>query len=108
VIHTVGPIGEDEPALRSCYERVMEIALVNGIRSLALCCISTGVYGYPKRKAAHVALRTIRQWLEEDGNADKVDRIIFCMFLDEEMELYKQVMPAYFPIYEYPSLGNDD
>jgi O-acetyl-ADP-ribose deacetylase (regulator of RNase III) len=106
VIHTVGPIGEDAEKLKSCYVRVLELTLTNSIKTIAVCGISTGIYGYPRKKAAHVALKTVRKWLENSDNADAIDRIIFCMFLEEEMDIYQQIMPLYFPVYEMPSLDD--
>jgi ADP-heptose:LPS heptosyltransferase len=51
--------------------------------------------GFPKEAAAQIALGTIREWLEE--NHDRVDRIIFCMFADDEEEIYQELLPSYFP-----------
>eukprot|EP00727_Mastigamoeba_balamuthi_P006804 m51a1_g2744 hypothetical protein (637) ;mRNA; r:933766-936279 len=84
VIHTVGPVGEKPDLLRSCYVACLDLAAANGIRTVAFCCISTGIYGYPNKTAAHVALRAI-------------DRIVFCVFLGKDKRLYKIYMPQYFP-----------
>lgn len=65
------------------------------MKSIAFCCISTGIYGYPKEPAAHVALNSVRQWLLQ--NHSIVDRIIFCMFADDEEEVYEELLPQYFP-----------
>jgi O-acetyl-ADP-ribose deacetylase (regulator of RNase III) len=67
VIHTVGPVwyggqqGEPE-LLESAYRRSFEIALENNIHSIAFPAISTGVYGYPKKKAAEIALKVMQQY----------------------------------------------
>ena len=63
VIHTVGPHGENPDALASCYLRSLELARGYGLRTIAFCCISTGKFGYPIVRAAHVALATVRDWL---------------------------------------------
>jgi O-acetyl-ADP-ribose deacetylase (regulator of RNase III) len=97
VIHTVGPIGEKPELLRNCYRSCLNLAASKGIRTLALCCISTGIYGYPNKTAAHVALRAVRQWLDIPANAAAIDRIIFCVFLTKDKLLYKLYTPQYFP-----------
>ncbi|XP_047441467.1 ADP-ribose glycohydrolase MACROD1 isoform X2 [Mugil cephalus] len=101
VIHTVGPIaqggvGENEKkALRSCYKNSLKTATDNGARSVAFPCISTGIYGYPPEQAVHEALATVREYL--DAHHDKLDRVIFCVFLPTDKELYLQNLPVYFP-----------
>ncbi|KJE91420.1 macrod1 protein [Capsaspora owczarzaki ATCC 30864] len=96
VIHTVGPIGEKPQLLQSCYEKSLDQAMNANLRTVAFCCISTGVYGYPPVQAAHVALHTTRRWLE--ANSDLIDRIIFCTFLESDDSIYRQLLPQYFPI----------
>ncbi|XP_019851841.1 PREDICTED: O-acetyl-ADP-ribose deacetylase MACROD1-like isoform X2 [Amphimedon queenslandica] len=98
IIHTVGPMDEDPNCLRSCYERCLQIALENNIKSLAFCCIATGVYGFPNREAAHIALETIRKWLEKEDNADKTDRIIITTFLKKDTLIYEELLQVYFPL----------
>lgn len=101
VIHTVGPIaqggvGETErKALRSCYNNSLKNATENAARSVAFPCISTGIYGYPPEQAVHEALATVREFL--DAHHDKLDRVIFCVFLPTDKELYLQNLPLYFP-----------
>eukprot|EP00128_Syssomonas_multiformis_P017020 Colp12_sorted_trinity150504_noHs@5182 len=97
VIHTVGPIGEHPEKLRSCYERSLQIAKERGLRSLAFPCISTGVYGYPQDRAAGVALDVVRKWLE--GNQETLDRVIFCVFLPDDLAIYRSLMGnVFFPL----------
>jgi len=98
VIHTVGPIGENSDALKSCYKRCMEVLVENGLRTICFCCVSTGIYGYPPSKAAVVALQTVRSWLEEEDNKDKVDKIVFCTFLDNDFAIYRKLLPYFFPV----------
>ncbi|KAK6336671.1 hypothetical protein TWF718_009464 [Orbilia javanica] len=72
VIHTVGPIywehkdeGRDPASLlKSCYVKSLDIARRNGCKTVAFPCISTGIYGYPGDKAAIIATRTVRAYLE--------------------------------------------
>ena len=68
VFHTVGPRDQDENKLKACYESCL--------RNIAFCCIATGIFDFDRRKAAKIALSTIRNWLE--SNHVYVDRIIFC------------------------------
>ncbi|KAM3612272.1 uncharacterized protein V6R79_005904 [Siganus canaliculatus] len=101
VVHTVGPIahggvGEvEKKALRSCYRNSLKAATESNARSVAFPCISTGVYGYPPDEAVHEALATVREYLDE--HHDKLDRVIFCVFLPMDKELYLQNLPLYFP-----------
>ncbi|KAM5137889.1 ADP-ribose glycohydrolase MACROD1 isoform 2-T2 [Mantella aurantiaca] len=101
VIHTVGPVAEGNPGptqkedLSNCYKNSMYVASESKLRSLAFPCISTGVFGYPSEDAAGVALETIRSYLEE--HKDKFDRIIICVFLEKDEEIYLKKLPQYFP-----------
>ncbi|XP_065833111.1 ADP-ribose glycohydrolase MACROD2-like isoform X3 [Oscarella lobularis] len=100
VLHAVGPIGKtpkNEKLLRSCYSTCLELALEHKIRSLAFCCIATGIYGYPNKDAASVAIDTVRKWLDVPENAEKIDRIIFCTFLSADVKVYEALLPCYFP-----------
>lgn len=116
VLHTVGPVYDDdevewsEECLQSCYETTLEHAIDNKVRTLALCGVSTGVYGYPLEDATHIALRTTREML--DANEAEVgaqlsrthgtgltrrrpalqfDRIIFCNFSGRDTQMYSQL-----------------
>ncbi|KAL0222631.1 hypothetical protein RCL1_002485 [Eukaryota sp. TZLM3-RCL] len=97
ILHTVGPIGENQELLQSCYQTCLDKIDGVDIRSLAFCGISTGIYGYPVRKACNVALSTIRRWLSNPHNQEKVDRIIFVIFDSESVSAYKKFFPMYFP-----------
>ncbi|XP_017330287.1 ADP-ribose glycohydrolase MACROD1 isoform X1 [Ictalurus punctatus] len=106
IIHTVGPIahgsvGETERrALRDCYYNCLRTATENQLRTVAFPCISTGVYGYPPEQAVDVALKTVREYLED--NPAQMDRVIFCVFLKSDEDLYKGRLPAYFPKDAFP------
>jgi len=65
------------------------------VRSIAFPCISTGIYGYPNDDACAVALRTARRFLEK--HHQNVDRIIFCLFLQVDVDLYMKYLPIFFP-----------
>uniref|UniRef100_A0A670JX09 Mono-ADP ribosylhydrolase 1 n=1 Tax=Podarcis muralis TaxID=64176 RepID=A0A670JX09_PODMU len=104
VIHTVGPIAQGQPSaaqateLSDCYKNSLKLAVENKLRTVAFPCISTGVFGYPNDAAAEVVLNTLRKWLEE--NKEKVDRLIICIFLEKDDEIYKELLPRFFPVGE--------
>ena len=94
VIHTVGPVwhggGHHEAELlASCYDSALRIAETNGLRSIAFPCISTGVYGYPHREAADIALKTVLAHLRSGAYEGKV---IFCCFLEEDADIYETLL----------------
>jgi len=94
VIHTVGPVwhggGSNEDALlASCYRRSLQTAVENGIRSIAFPAISTGVYGFPKDRAARIALSEIRDFLSANNDIDKV---ILACFSREDLERYSSLL----------------
>ena len=105
VLHTVGPIGKMEKELRSSYDTCLELVSKHNIKSVALCGISTGIYGYPLYDASHVALHSVRSWLENKKNLESVDLIIFCTFLEKELVCFEKLMPMYFPP---PGKNTDD
>lgn len=96
VIHTVGPVydspEESEPLLRGCYRTSLQLAADNDCKSIAFSAISTGVYGYPSDEAAAVALDEVKKFLEQpDG--DKLEKVIFCNFMDKDVEVYADTLP---------------
>lgn len=95
VIHTVGPQGEKPDKLRECYENSLTLAKENHLRSIAFPCISTGIYGYPQRPAAKVALSTVKKFLQENKDIDKV---IFCLFLKTDKDIYEELLQKYFAL----------
>jgi len=97
VLHTVGPIGENTEKLRSCYLTCLELVKKHNIRSVCFCGISTGIYSYPLYAASHVALKTIREWMEVPENRDAVDMVIVCTYLPKEKICYDKLFPTYFP-----------
>ena len=92
VIHTVGPIvggrltEEHCELLKSCYLSCLKLAEENGVKSIAFCCISTGVFGFPKEEAAQIALSTVRDYKAETGSDIKV---IFNVFGDSDLKIYQ-------------------
>ena len=97
VIHTVGPIVDGrltqrhELQLASCYRSCLVLAAENGCESIAFCCISTGVFGFPKERAAEIAIRTVRDWKAETGSGINV---IFNVYSDRSLELYQRKLNA--------------
>ena len=93
VIHIVGPIvqacltPELEKDLADCYWNVLEMCAENDQKSVAFCCISTGVFHFPNDRAAEIAVRTVRKWLS--ANPGKMDRVIFNVFKEEDREYYE-------------------
>ncbi|XP_011299888.1 O-acetyl-ADP-ribose deacetylase MACROD2 isoform X2 [Fopius arisanus] len=90
IIHTVGPRGEKPEKLRECYRNCLQLATDNGLKTIAFPCISTGVYGYPQKPAAEIAINTVKTFLEE--NREKVDRVIFCLFLQTDKDIYEELL----------------
>ena len=94
VIHIVGPIVEGsltdelEKDLAACYRNVLDMCLYNDLRSVAFCCISTGVFHFPNERAAEIAVRTVTGWLSE--HEDGMDRVIFNVFNDRDRSYYER------------------
>ena len=96
VIHIVGPIVEYtltkelEDRLADCYRNTLDMCLKNDLRSVAFCCISTGVFHFPNRRAAQIAVSTVDSWLSK--HPDAMDQVIFNVFKDEDKEYYEQLL----------------
>ncbi len=91
VISTVGPVwhggGDGEEALlESCYRNAFEVALRHDVHTIAFPAISTGVYGYPKREAAAVAVRLMRVY------DHRFERIIACTHGEEDTAIYRTLL----------------
>ena len=96
VIHIVGPIvrygltPELEKSLADCYRNTLDMCLDNGLKSVAFCCISTGVFHFPNIRAAEIAVDTVTKWLSEhDG---QMERVIFNVFKDDDRDIYKELL----------------
>jgi O-acetyl-ADP-ribose deacetylase (regulator of RNase III) len=94
VIHTVGPVfrggGRGEPELlASCYRRSLEVASVQGIKSLAFPSISTGAYSYPIESASRIALKTVADFLK--GHPE-IQEARFVLFSSKDLEVYKNAI----------------
>ena len=95
VIHTVGPYiagrvsHKDKTLLASCYDSCIKLADENGIDSIAFCCISTGEFHFPNKRAAEIAIETIREYKNKTKSKIKV---IFNVFKDNDYEIYRKLL----------------
>ena len=93
VIHTVGPIYSGRPSdpedLRNCYYNSLEVAKANKLHTIAFPGISTGVYGYPKKEAAQIAITTVKEWLKENEGYDM--EVTFVHFSKEDHQIYQEL-----------------
>jgi O-acetyl-ADP-ribose deacetylase (regulator of RNase III) len=93
VIHTPGPVwhgggrGEAE-LLASCYRSCLDLAWKNKAGSIAFCCISTGVFHFPKEAAARIAVSTVREYLKTCA----IEKVIFCVHGDENLQVYHKLL----------------
>ena len=104
VIHTVGPVVHDSLTpiemyeLKECYLNCLNVAYDNGCESIAFCCISTGIFGFPNKEAAQIAIQTVNDWLEE-----KEMLVIFCVYGEKDEEIYSDLLCFGFEPIEIPS-----
>lgn len=93
VIHTVGPIvngrlnDEHCELLKSCYLSCLQLCTENNIDSIAFCCISTGVFGFPQREAARIAVDTVKEYQQEHNI-----KVIFNVFKDDDLNIYRELL----------------
>lgn len=96
VIHIVGPIVQYdlteklETDLSDCYKNTLDMCLENGLKSVAFCCISTGVFRFPNKRAAEIAVAGVDRWLAEHSGG--MERIIFNIFKDEDRKYYEELI----------------
>lgn len=95
VIHTVGPQVKDEiptdiqcRELAGCYRSCLEIAEESGCKNIAFCCISTGIFGFPKDEAASIAVNTVRKHFQTHSSMT----VVFNVFTDEDLNIYKGLL----------------
>lgn len=95
VIHTVGPIvggsltEEDCELLKSCYLSCLNTAAENGLKSIAFCCISTGVFGFPQVEAAQIAVNTVKEFQK----SHEIE-VIFNVFKNSDEQIYRELLSA--------------
>ena len=96
VLHTVGPIwgefdGQEPKLLSNCYKKCLDLASeLPDIKTIAFCCISTGVFGYPNKLAAEHAIETVTNWLQD--HPGRFERIIFNVFKKEDLDIYNDLL----------------
>ena len=94
VIHTVGPVwrggkrGEPE-TLANCYRNSLQVAVENGIRTIAFPAISCGAYGYPIEEAAQIAVNTTREFL---ATTDQIEKVIFVLWDEDVYKTYRRIL----------------
>ena len=95
VLHTVGPIvegpvtKENERLLAACYRSCLELAEQHDVKSIAFCCISTGVFHFPNGRAAEIAVEAVQRYKTETGSQIKV---IFNVFKDTDRRIYERLL----------------
>jgi len=98
VIHTVGPVwgggnNNEEALLASCYRRSLELAVENSIKTIAFPNISTGIYDFPKQKAADIAIHEVKRFLLEHP---EIDQIVFVVFDYVNYDIYRgKLIPSH-------------
>nr|WP_315240789.1 O-acetyl-ADP-ribose deacetylase [uncultured Flavobacterium sp.] len=93
VIHTVGPVwngdkGEKSKLLADCYKNSLNLAIQNGIKTIAFPNISTGIYHFPKDKAAQIAIKAVKDF----PRISEIEKILFVCFDDENYQIYKEIL----------------
>ena len=99
VIHTVGPIIPDgvpnrkqEEQLADCYRNCLGLAEANGCRSIAFCCISTGEFHFPNRRAAEIAVATVKEYTLAHPHNNTI--VVFNVFKDIDHDIYRELLAA--------------
>ena len=98
VLHTVGPIVRDteptprqERQLADCYRSCLALADAHDLQSIAFCCISTGEFGFPQKRAAEIAVSTVRAYLDATV-ATGINSVIFNVFKDDDLSSYRNLL----------------
>ncbi len=96
IIHTVGPVWQDgalgeADTLRKCYRSSLDVALSNGVRTIAFPAISTGIFGFPKDLAARIAVETCADFAR--NHPGRFDTIYFVCLSEEMIETYVEQWP---------------
>lgn len=95
VLHTVGPViygtvtKKDCDLLANCYRSCLKLAAQSGVESIAFCCISTGEFHFPNEKAAEIAVRAVREFLETET---RIKKVVFNVFKDLDKKIYRRIL----------------
>jgi O-acetyl-ADP-ribose deacetylase (regulator of RNase III) len=98
VIHAVGPVydsdipEESAQLLASCYTTSLKLAVENDCKTIAFSALSTGIYGYPSRDAAPVAINAVKTFLRGE-NGGKIEKVVFCTFVEKDVRAYDYWIP---------------
>lgn len=101
VVHCVSPRYKikyhtaAEHALHNCYRKALQLVMENGLKSIAFPVVNVERKGYPEKQAAHIAVRTLRRFLEHF--VDRFERIVLVFDKERDFLIYQQIMPLYFP-----------
>lgn len=92
VIHTVGPIWDDDEEkcsklLANCYKNSLKLAENFGVKTIAFPNVSTGIYGFPKDLAGKIAVDEVKNY-----QSDSIEKVVFVCFDDENEEIYKEIL----------------
>ena len=77
----------DKIDLANCYKSCLDMAVENGFKSIAFCCISTGQFRFPRELASKIAVSTVYDWLKEH---DYPINVVFCVYSDFDRKLYEE------------------
>ena len=95
VLHTVGPIVQGQLTaqhcrqLAGCYRSCMELAAGHGLKSIAFCCISTGEFHFPQKRAAEIAVQTVAEFLRTDM---RIEKVIFNVYKESDETIYRRLL----------------
>ncbi len=95
VLHTVGPVvsgiltKKHCEQLAGCYQSCLELAALRGLKSVAFCCISTGEFHFPQKQAAHLAVRTVLDFLQ---TSTQIEKVIFNVYRQDYYGIYKKIL----------------
>lgn len=126
VIHTVGPMCKEAPTveqrkqLAECYVSCLDAAAATGAKSVAFCCISTGVFGFPQAEGARIAVQAVQAWLDaheaatdaaaadgataaDEATAGEPMHVIFDVFTNDDLRYYRELLGE-----DDPATGNPE